>query len=255
MIAIKPDNVMLMTKKTELKDLRAKETALERQLASLRVKRIALERILHPSKESARPPRDVVLDTLADANFPLNSSLLASVMRPLYGRDIPADCFGTLSNEEMQSYDSTGARPVYLCHCLTYDNGDAVKHFWARSDWPLADRIIGPMSGRILFLRAAAWTITLAQSVEEGAIFADNPELLKYVAANQAREVGISIKGSEFPYHDWLAFIASALDRHTEGDRLWREEGAESLARGLTERELLFGSSKGLASLPGPNTN
>lgn len=246
---------MSMTKKMELEDIKTQEAALERQLASLRVKRMALERTSRPSKESARPLRDVVLDTLADANFPLNSLLLSSIMRPLYGRNIPSNRFGTLSNDEMKSYDSSRARPVYLCHCLTYDNGHAVKRFWARSDWPLAERIMGPMSGRILFLKGAAWTIALAKSVEEGARSADNLDILKYVAADQARDAGLPVKRGDFPYQDWLAAIAATLDRHIEADRVVRVESAETLAAKSTERELLFGSSKGLVSLPVSHAN
>jgi hypothetical protein len=244
-----------MMTKTELEDLKTQEAALERQLASVRVKRMAIERTSRPSKEIVRPLRDIVLDTLAEANFPLNSLLLASIARPLYDRNIPSNRFGTLSNDEMKSYDSSRARPVYLCHCLTYDNGHAVKRFWARSDWPLAERIMGPMSGRILFLKGAAWTIALAQSVEEGARTAENVEILKYLAADQARDAGLPVKRGNFPYQDWLAAIAVALDRHIESDRILREESADALSTKSTERDLLFGSSKGLVSLPGSNAN
>jgi hypothetical protein len=244
-----------MTKKTELEDLKTQEAVLERRLADIRVKRMALERKEHPAKESARPLRDVVLDTLADANFPLNSLLLANIMRPLYGRVITSNRFGTLSNDEVKSYESSRARPVYLCHGLTYDSGQAVKRFWARSVWPLADRIMGPMSGRILFFKGAAWTIGLAQSVEEGTRSADNLDILKYVAADQARDAGLTVKRGEFPYEDWLTAIAAAIDRHTDADRILREESADALAAKLTERELLFGSSKGLVSLPGSNAS
>lgn len=242
-------------KKTELEDLKTQEASLERQLATLRVKRMALERTSRPSKDSARPLRDAVIDTLAEADFPLNSLLLASIMRPLYGRNIPSNRFGTLSNDEVKSYDSSRARPVYLCHCLTYDKGHAVKRFWARSDWPLAKRIMGPMSGRILFLKGAAWTIALARSVEEGTRCADNLDILKYVAADQARDAGLPVKRGEFPYEAWLTAIGAALDRHTETDRVLREESVDALTAKLTERELLFGSSKGLVSLPGSNAN
>jgi hypothetical protein len=240
-----------MAKKTEIEDLKTQEAALERQLATVRVKRMALERTSRSSKESMRPLRDVVLDTLADANFPLNSLLLSSIVRPLYNRNIPSNRFGTLSNDEMKSYDSSRPRPLYLCHCMTYDNGHAVKRFWARSDWTLAARIMGPMSGRVLFLQGAAWIIALARSVEEGTRTADSLEILKYVAADQARDAGLPVKRGEFPYKEWLSVIDATLKRHIEADQVVREESAKTLQAKLSDRELLFGTTTGFVSLPG----
>ena len=232
--------------------IRNEEAELERQLDELRTKRIALEQKVKPrSRDNARPLRDLVLDLVRDAAAPLNSLLLASVIRPLQGRVVPATRFGTLSNDEAKSFDSSRARPVYLCHCLTYDQGQAVKRFWARSDWPLAERIMGPMTGRILFLQGAAWAINLARLVDAGELVAHNPEVLKYVAADQARDAGLSVKRGEFPYEAWLATIADAVDRRIGEDRTLRETAAGVLAATLDDRERLFGSRKGLVSLPG----
>src|SRR5690606_20042116 len=133
------------------------------RLNEVRERRAELEKLMSPREKNGRPLRDITLDMLQAARCPLNSLLLASVIRPLHGRSIAATRFGTLSNDEARSFESSRARPVYLCHCITYDQGQAVKRFWARSDWPLADRIMAPMTGRILFLKGAAWTINLAR--------------------------------------------------------------------------------------------
>lgn len=172
-------------------------------------------------------------------------------MRPLHGRNIPSTRFGTLSNDEAASLASSRARPDYLCHCLTHDQGQAVKRFWARSDWPLAERVIGLMSGRILFLKGAAWTINLARLVDDQRLAADNPETLKYVAADQARDAGLPVKRGESPYESWLASIAEAIDRHADEDRAVREAAAAELGHRLSEREQLFGVRAGFVSLPG----
>src|SRR5262249_38097042 len=130
-----------------------------------------------------------------------------NVLRPLRGRTIPATRFGTLSNDEAKSFESSRAKPVYLCHCLTNDLGQAVKRFWARSDWPVSDRIIGPMSGRLLFLQGAAWTIRLARAADRKELNAANPETLNYLAADQARDAGLHVQRGLFPYDDWLKSI------------------------------------------------
>lgn len=245
-----------MKERTQIDALKTEEAALERRLAELREQRMALEKGTRTrSLDGVRPLRDLVLDMLADAGWPLNSLLLASVARPLHGRNIPSTRFGTLSNDEAKSYESSRARPVYLCHCLTHSQGEPVKRFWARSDWPLACRIMGPMTGRVLFLRGAAWTIELACAVETGERTAENLELLKYLAADQARDAGLPVKRGDFPYEDWLSAIEVALERHVDEDRALREDAAKVLATALADRELLFGSPKGMVSLPGSNAN
>jgi hypothetical protein len=239
-------------KSDDLEQLKLQEAALERQLNELRERRIVLERGLSPRiNEGTRPLRDLVLDMLQEAATPLNSLLLASIIRPLFGRAIPSTRFGTLSKDEVKSYASSRARPVYLCHCLTHEHGQAVKRFWARSDWPLSERVMGPMSGRILFLRGAAWTVTIAKQVDEGERAADNPEILKFIAADQARDAGLSVKRGDFPFEEWQVLIAAALERHVAEDYAIREAGAQFLEQHLDDRELLFGSQKGLVSLPG----
>jgi hypothetical protein len=236
----------------ELDRIKDQEAELEMQLAAIRAKRVQLEKAARPPRpDTSRPLRDLVLDMLAEAEAPLNSLMLASIIRPLHGRNVPATRFGTLSNDEAKSYDSKRVRPVYLCHCLTYDQGQAVKRFWARSDWPLADRVIGPMTGRILFLRGAAWAIDLARRAKAGEVIADKSDVLEYVAADQARDAGISVTRGEFPYDEWLSAITGALERLSGEDRELRETAAADLATRLDDRELLFGSRKGLVSLPG----
>ncbi|MBV5999034.1 hypothetical protein KUU21_05160 [Pseudomonas aeruginosa] len=241
-----------MSKSTDdIDHLRAQEAELERRLNEVRERRAELEKLMSPREKKGRPLRDITLDMLQEARCPLNSLLLASVIRPLHGRSIPATRFGTLSNDEARSFESSRARPVYLCHCITYDQGQAVKRFWARSDWPLADRIMAPMTGRILFLKGAAWTINLARLVSEGQIPADNPATLQYVAADQARDAGFPVQRTKFLYDEWLAVISASLDKHEAEDRALREAAAMELEQQLSERDQLFGSRTGLVSLPG----
>lgn len=244
-----------MTKANDLDLILTEEAKLLERLEELRIQRVALEKGQRPRRNSdaGRPLRDMVLDLLQDAGNPLNSLLLASVLRPLHGREIPATRFGTLSNDEAKSFDSSRARPVYLCHCLTHDQGQPVKRFWARSDWPLEERVMGPMSGRILFLQGAAWTINLARLVAAGELAAENHEVLRYVAADQARDAGLSVKRGDFPYEAWLEAIAGAIDRHLPEDLTFRRAAAVELSGRLSERELLFGARQGLVSLPGSN--
>jgi hypothetical protein len=245
-----------MNRKLEIDALKDEKAKLQRQLDDLHDRLSALEKDHEPkprapSLKSTTPLRDQILDLLDDAKIPLNSLLLASLMRPLYGRQVPSTRFGTLSNDESKSYESSRARPIYLCHCITYDHGEPVKRFWARSDWPLADRIMGPMTGRVLFMRGAMWVISMSQKVESGERTAVSADTLKYIAADQARDAGIAVKRGEFPYDAWLASIDESLQRLERDDRELREGAAAALSQTLTDYAQLFGSRKGLVSLPG----
>lgn len=240
------------TLSTDLERLRAEEAELERRLLEVRERRARLERRSGPRPaDGGRPLREIVLDLLGDANVPLNSLLIANVLRPLQDRTIPSTRFGTLSNDEAKSFDSSRAKPVYLCHCLTHDQGQAVKRFWARSDWPLAVRIMGPVSGRLLFLEGAAWTIRLARAVDRNEQAAAHPDNLNYVAADQARDAGLHVQRGVFSYDDWLEAIAGLIKRHRPEDEKRQIEAAETLSARLSERDLLFGVRTPLVSLPG----
>ncbi|KRP85070.1 hypothetical protein AOQ72_04915 [Bradyrhizobium yuanmingense] len=242
----------------DLESIRAEEEQLERRLEELRNRRAALEEktpakpavTTTSKKSSARPLRDVVLEVLGEARVPLNSLLLASVIRAWLGRTVPSSRFGTLSIDETKSYDSSRPRPVYLCHCLTWDRGEAVKRFWARSDWALMDRVMGPMSGRLLFMKGAAWAIRLAKAVDAGDLIAADPDVLRYVAADQARDAGMIVKRGNFPFDEWLEAISTAISRHEADDVAIRQAAAADISH-LPERALLFGAPAGFVSLPG----
>lgn len=235
---------------TKLEKLKDEEERLARKLAAVRARRARLQRAGNGAAvaKNGRPLREILLDTLAEADTPLNSLLIASVLQPLTGRAIPSTRFGTLATDEQASFDSRSARPVYLCHCLTHDVGLAMKRYWARSDWPLEKRIIGPMSGRILFLRGAAWAIGLAKSAAETAA---DPDRLRYVAADQARDAGLTVQRGEFPFDAWLASINDLIENHRATDEAARREASNVLGARLNEREQLFGARPPLVSLPG----
>lgn len=234
----------------KLDELRQQELDLERRLSEVRSRIDAMGPGSAPAASrpaERRPLRELMLDALNDAGAPLNSLLIASVFRPLYKRDVPATRFGTLSSDEQRSFDSSRPRPVYLCHCLTHDRGQAMKRFWARSDWPLTDRVIGPMSGRVLFLKGTAWVMRIASAAGQD----PDGERLRFVAADQARDAGCQVRRGEFPFRDWIAHIETQVARYSADDRAVRAAAASELERHLDERTLLFGVPGGLTSIPG----
>ena len=138
--------------------LKDQEAELERQLEELRARRIALEkRVRTRSGDVGRPLRELVLDMLQEAGAPLNSLLLASVIRPLFGRAVPATRFGTLSDDEAKSYELITDAPglsLPLPHSRPGAGGEAllgqVRLAVGRSHHWTDDRPLSLPSGRSL---------------------------------------------------------------------------------------------------------
>jgi len=233
---------------SDLERLRNEEAELELKLAKLREQRIVEEQKARPEVLKSRVPlRIIVLSQLLDAGTALNSLLLSRLIQARLSKKVPSTRFGTLSTDEEKSYLSRRPRPVYLCHCLSYDTGEPIKRYWARSDWPLVDRVSGPISGRVHFLKSAYWTISLAKHADEAA----EPDLLRFVAADQARDAGLSVTRGEFPIGEWLSSIADKLSKFEQEDLLQRQAAAETLETALEGPQLLYGARPGLVSLPG----
>ena len=126
-----------------------------------------------------------------------------------------------------------------------------MKRVWARTDWPLEERVVGPMSGRVLFLRFAEWISRLAEEVETGASPAVRPELVMYMAADCARDLGFRVRKGDRKFREWREAAREELDRRLDEDLDQRREAAERLGPRLNNVEKLFGAREGLTVLPG----
>jgi hypothetical protein len=126
-----------------------------------------------------------------------------------------------------------------------------MKRVWARSDWSLEERVVGPMSGRVLFLRLAEWISRLAEEVDAGASPAVRPELVMYMAADCARDLGFRVRKGDRKFREWREAAREELNRRIDEDLEQRREAAAHLAPHLNDVERLFGAREGLTLLPG----
>jgi len=201
-----------------------------------------------PAAGSPRPVRGLVLDALHDIGFLTYSQTLGLYLKARYARIVPPTRFGTLTKDEEKSFKSARPRAVWLCHGLTFNTGEAVRRLWARSDWPLADRIVGPLTGRVIYLRA---TVRLAELADKQAEVAADAELLKFIAADFARDLGISFRRGDFPLAVWQQTAREMLGEIEQEDRKVREAAAEQMASSMSEFEQLFGRPPRPVMLPG----
>lgn len=221
--------------------------ALEQELAQLR-RRVAGQKsspeirpapLENPrSAPASRSVRDLVLDALDELGLPMYSQQLALFIRARFGREIPATRFGTLSVDEERAFARAARRSVWLGHGLTFDRAEPIKRVWGRSDWPLADRLVTPTWGRVQHLRLTARLAELAAQADE---IAANPELLKFLAADYAQELGVKVTKGEFELDTWRSLALEQLQRVVDKDLPLVEQAAKTWRDVLSESESLFG--------------
>lgn len=230
----------------ERRELEARLARIEAELAKSSVGlRSEAERVSYSSR---RPIREVLLDCLSDIGLMTYSQQLAIYAKARYGREVPSTRFSSLSRDEESAARNNRTREVWLCHGLTFDRGEPIRRLWARSDWPLHERIVAPTTGRVLYLRMTARLAELAMRDE--AVAADG-EKLKYLAADNARDVGLPFKRGEFPLDAWRDRALAQLEPLEREDREARMEAAERLGRELSPLARLFGRPQKPVLLPG----
>ena len=206
-----------------------------------------VSQIAHPT--SSRPLRAMVLDALDDLGWLAYSRELAMYLQARYGRDVAPTRFSSLTKDEVRAFESKRPRSVYLCHGLVHERGEAIKRLWGRSDWPLAQRVVAPTTGRVQHLKLTARLCELALTVGDTAA---DPDMLRFIAADHARDVpGVKVRKGEFPLEDWRTVALDVLAELEPRDEQLRESAAERLAS-LPEVQQLFGVEEGpLFPLPG----
>jgi hypothetical protein len=247
-----------MTEDREYDDILREEAALERALEDLRQRKALLAENsdpqairTHVAPKARRGVREVVLDSLHVLKCLSYSQHIAGFARAVYGREIAATRFGTLSRDEEHAFEraiqSGARRPVWLCHALTYDRGEPIRRLWARSDWALEDRVVGPLTGRVIYLRLTARLAELAGRLESAA----DPDLLRYITADAARDLMPGFKRGEFPVSQWRDVALKQLSEVEEEDASIRKQSAKRLTSKLRPEQLLFGRKGDLTVLRG----
>ena len=106
-----------------------------------------------PSRPTTAP-RERALALLAWTGLPLAPEQLAELaaLRPNRGL-APSQLRALLAHEEWRWARDPAAASVWLVPALDADDGSRLPRYLARSDWPLADRLVGGLTPRVLTLR------------------------------------------------------------------------------------------------------
>ncbi len=184
------------------------------------------------------PVRNLLLDSLADLGTMAFSRELALFAQARYGRKLSSTRFGSLSNDEASAFGKGRHRPVWLCHGLVADRGEAIKRLWGRSDWPLSERVVAPTTGRVQHLHMTAALCRIAGGNERVV----DPEMMAILAADHARDVpGLEVRRGKFDLETWRLAAEMLLDELLPTDRTNREVAADQLSARLDDHGRLFG--------------
>jgi hypothetical protein len=183
--------------------------------------------------------RTVLLDGLQDLGYPTTSRTLGKFVAARFGRAIPATQFGTLAAQERRAFSRQGpeSRSIWLCHGVRVDF-HPIKRILARSDWPLAWRIVAPTSGRVQFLRATERLCQLAMRAEDTA--KDSGALMALALAHARDLPGVGVDDREPDFAKYAAVARNLLSELEPEDLRLRQEASVRL-QGMPDGVQLFG--------------
>ncbi|MFI5914917.1 hypothetical protein [Dactylosporangium sp. NPDC051541] len=190
----------------------------------------------------AAPPilsiREQVHHALTLLAVPAAPKLIIAVHDAFFPGELVAARLTSLRRDEERSFKvAPYNRPYYLCPALTADLLSPARGLLAISTWPLASRVVGPLSARVDFLIGA---IKVAERVAQ--LPADAHDARRLLWRFAAGIPGAAtIGGSADP--EMVAKQAQAeLDVHLESDTADRAAAASRAQERLDGSEALFGA-------------
>lgn len=191
------------------------------------------------------PIREQVHQALTFLTVPAAPKLIAALHTALFGGTLAGGQLTSLRRDEEKSFKTNPySRPYYLCAALTADRLSPARGLLVVSTWSLPDRIVGPLSPRVHFLKAA---IRVAEHLRD-------PDWATLPARRLLWEFAANIPGGARTFDSMTAAAvqhaaATELSIHQDADRRHREDAARRAVDRLDDRQQMFGAPFGLASV------
>ncbi|MFI2473492.1 hypothetical protein [Nocardia xishanensis] len=195
------------------------------------------------TEAAAMPIREHVHRALTLIGVPASPKLVLAVHESFFSGAVASARLTSLRRDEERSFRASPfTRPYYICAALTADHLAPARGLMAVSTWPLAQRMIGPLSPRVDLLTA---TIRIAEHI------AAQPDC----GAGARRvlwKLAVTVPGVQGSPDtiDHAAVIDAAtreLEVHREEDTRRRAEAARRAGQQLDEAARLFGVRLGVA--------
>jgi hypothetical protein len=193
---------------------------------------------------SLLPLREQVYEALSLLQVPAAPRLIATVHEAFFGAAFPTTRVTSLKRDEERSFKTAPfARPYYICAALSADYLAPSRGLLAVSTWPLAKRVIGPLSPRVDFLTAA---MRVAEALDR---IPDPPPSAWALLARFATSIAGASQGQGHAQGsgtvDPAAVRAAAqaeLTVHQDADSETRQDAADRGRKQLTDAEQFFGT-------------
>ncbi len=195
------------------------------------------------TESDAMPIREHVHRALTLIGAPASPKLVLAVHESFFSGGIAPMRLTSLRRDEERSFRASPfTRPYYICAALTADHLAPARGLMAVSSWPLAQRMIGPLSPRVDLLTA---TIRLAEHI---AAQPDSGPGARRVLWKLSVSVP-GVQGSPDTIDPGAVIDAATreLAVHREEDARRRAEAARRADQQLDEASRLFGVRLGVA--------
>lgn len=207
----------------------------------------------HHARDTERPTlsrlpsvRERAVGAVTELNVPSSPRLIAAYCEARTGDPFDLRSIASIRRDEHRSWKSGSTRDTYLVPALEGPWLEAGRGKFVLSHWPLAQRIIGPLSPRVDHVKVC---IHLATQVESLGRKSDAAARMSTLLAEYARSVPGALKDPWNPGPDLdIARIRAAaiaeLDLIQGEDENWRKSEAERAARRLSVAQQLWGGAK-----------
>jgi hypothetical protein len=214
------------------------------------------EQVDRPVRDAPRqtgpllPLREQVHQALTLLGAPAAPKLIIAVHEAFHvGEMVPARLTSLRRDEERSFRSAPHSRPYYLCSALTADLLAPARGVLAVSTWPMAARIIGPLSPRVDFLSSA---IRLAEQL--GRATGSGPAARRLLWRFAASTPGAATSADAMAPEAVAEAADAELQIHLDTDRSYREAAAKRAREQLDDVEQLFGTRLRSISAAGSDT-
>ncbi|MBP0458975.1 hypothetical protein [Streptomyces montanisoli] len=189
---------------------------------------------------SALPLREQVCQALTLLTVPTAPKVLSQVHEAFFAQPLNTARLTSLRRDEERSYRASSTnRTYYICPALTCDLLAPARALLALSNWPLEQRLVGPITHRVHFLTAA---LRIADAAEQRTDddMASGPlrRLLEHYSGNIP---GYPVTPGHVNLEALRAAAKDELAVHVQDDANTRAEAAERARTKLDDADQIFG--------------
>jgi hypothetical protein len=206
------------------------------RLGSVHKKVVSLDRLPSLRERATR--------AITQLNVPVSAKLIAAYCEAQDQEPFDLKGLASIRRDEFRAWGKTARRNVFIVPTLEGPWFSSSRGRFALSTWPLAQRIIGPLSPRVNHLKVC---LHLAERVDDASQRATITASLAKLLVDYARTVPGALehpwdKGMDVNTSRVRQAVQDELAVLDEDEQSWRLDEAKRAARVLDENQMLWGA-------------